>query len=679
MRPPRLLPFTWPRSPRLAERAVLGASLVLLATGGCSLILGIEDVTERKNTGGSGGASSSNGVGGHGQGASSSSTESTSSTGGPPCDPATRWPVMSADKIVPPNHMMGLDLRGADDGGITIDEAVAVNCIGVDAGGGGVVGGGGMSWGDAGQATLIYDVAIGRWEQLYLTAGYTGTMTWKSLDKQHTYVAQVGGPITRDGKTFVIDWFPIGDAGSTQALLDAEITELYNGIVATFEPGTPQAVNCNTEDTCAIYPDDGSSAHNAVFVVRGAVHMGFQMPNPQTLHQTSTLNLIYEFAQSTWGDFTQNQQWTTFDTTKVDADSKGFIGAEYDGRYLYLVPNGPTSKVTRFDTTASLSFSSAGPAWTTFDTVANVDANAKGFSGGTYNGQTLFLAPNTNGLVVSYDTTTAFEIPTNWSKFDTTTLTPPATSFAGAVYSAYGILMLVPSTNGVVAGFNAGGVFTDATQWQTFDLTTIDTRLQKFHGGVSAGSYIYLAPHGAGPDYPGIIARWNVSSYDVADATQWETFDLSLVDSGMGSLLAFDGGVYDGSQYLYFLPAANGTSDGGDVMRYDTTQPFAQAASWQHYTLYPGNFTTGGWDARYVYLSGPTSTISRYDSQAPFGPDTSWNSFDVSQINPSAVAFQGTAFDGRYMYFVPDTGSTLVRLDSKFPAIGVSALSASFY
>ena len=217
MRSAKVFPFS---------RAILAGGVTLTVMAGCATLLGIEDVTERPGAGGSGGGTSP----------SSSSTGSPSSSStGPVCDPTTRWPIMSAATIVPPSQWAGLHLQGPDDAGITIDEATAINCAGADAGSG-YPSGGGVTWGDAGQVTFYYDLTTGRQEETNVGPGYEGSVTWHSADS-HTYVAQIGKQITKDGEPFTIDWQPNADAGITQATLDAELTELYNGLVLTFGNG----------------------------------------------------------------------------------------------------------------------------------------------------------------------------------------------------------------------------------------------------------------------------------------------------------------------------------------------------------------------------------------------------------------------------------------------------------
>jgi hypothetical protein len=234
------------------------------------------------------------------------------------------------------------------------------------------------------------------------------------------------------------------------------------------------------------------------------------------------------------------------------------------------------------------------------------------------------------------------------------------------------------------------GRLSDPNQWSTFDLTNLSdagATLKQFHGGAAprkaasfkTNKWIYLAPHGTGPNFPGIAVRWD-SSQPLGTSTAWETINLASVDMGLAGSLVYDAVVSDDSRYLYYVPAANGTANGGDVMRYDTTGAFTDPASWLAYHFNQVNFTTGGWDGRYLYLSGSNSTIQRYDSTGTFTDYHAWDSFNAANVNANAKAFFGTASDGRYMYFVPDTFSTLVRLDASFPQVAIGGpRQSSFY
>jgi hypothetical protein len=92
--------------------------------------------------------------------------------------------------------------------------------------------------------------------------------------------------------------------------------------------------------------------------------------------------------------------------------------------------------------------------------------------------------------------------------------------------------------------------------------------------------------------------------------------------------------------------------------------------------MYAAAFLGGVFDGRYVYFApvraeGSSiflSMITRYDTQAPFTAGASWSTFDTRPLNPSSISpfrFVAAVFDGRFVYFVPTNGVTLLRLDSQ--------------
>jgi hypothetical protein len=88
--------------------------------------------------------------------------------------------------------------------------------------------------------------------------------------------------------------------------------------------------------------------------------------------------------------------WATFDASGIHAGAKGFQGAVFDGRYVYFVPynNGRyDGLVLRYDTHGS--FTVAG-SYTTYDTAA-LDPNAKGFLGAAFDGRNVYFVPDDDG------------------------------------------------------------------------------------------------------------------------------------------------------------------------------------------------------------------------------------------------------------------------------------------
>src|SRR5207244_3033691 len=93
--------------------------------------------------------------------------------------------------------------------------------------------------------------------------------------------------------------------------------------------------------------------------------------------------------------FTSPSSWSAFDVATVTAGATGFFGAAFDARYVYFIPwfnTAYSGVVARYDSLGS--FSAAG-SWSTFD-VATVNAGAAGFIGAAFDGRYLYLAPNRN-------------------------------------------------------------------------------------------------------------------------------------------------------------------------------------------------------------------------------------------------------------------------------------------
>lgn len=379
-------------------------------------------------------------------------------------------------------------------------------------------------------------------------------------------------------------------------------------------------------------------------------------------------------------DMTNAAYWSSFDLTSVSGDER-FQGAAFDGRYLYFAPFGdvnytPGGRVTRFDTTASFTSASS---WSTFDTTT-VNANAKGFVGAAFDGRYLYLVPcqtdatTRDGVVTRYDTTASFAAPASWSTFDTTSVNPNAKGFIGGTFDGR-FLYLVPYYNGnydgVAARYDTTADFAASSSWSTFDISSVNPKANGFDMAAFDGRYVYYVPLLSVAGIDGVVARYDTAS-SFASAASWSTLDTTTVDT---SAKGFQGVAFDG-RYLYLGPYDNGTYD-GVVARYDTAGSFTAIASWSTFdtaSVNPGarGFNSAAFDGRYVYL-GPydngdyDGVVARYDTTATFAASASWSTFDATTVNANAKAFEAAAFDGRYVYFVPNGGTVVVRFDARDP------------
>jgi hypothetical protein len=393
-----------------------------------------------------------------------------------------------------------------------------------------------------------------------------------------------------------------------------------------------------------------------------------------------------------WHDVADSTRWAFYDVSTVSPGARMFYGAAFDGHFLYLVPDNSGAPVARFDTTSPAGLASAS-SWTFFD-VSTVNPAARAFGGAAFDGRYVYFEPYNSGtpnsVVARFDTTSAsgFASAASWDFFDVSTLNAAARGFASAVFDGH-YLYFVPYSGGTgtpssfVARYDtsSGSGFASAASWTFFDLTTVNAGARGFIGAAFDGRYVYLVPDNNG-SFDGLVARFDTSSASgFESATSWAVFDVSTVNPGARG---FQGAAFDG-RYLYLVPIYNGTFD-GIVARFDTTSSsgFASPASWTVFdvrTLNPGagGFLGAAFDGRFLYLvanynGAPSGILARFDttSAAGFASAASWTFFDMSTLNAGARGYYGAAFDGRFVYFVPnDTaggGSGMVaRFDARTP------------
>jgi hypothetical protein len=572
--------------------------------------------------------------------------------------PELRWPVMLGSPIVPPWQIAGIDHEGTGEAGITPLQAQAINCAGTLIDGGDFAASASIVWGSGGEVAFDYEPEGGRWEGTLATAGYTGLVGFKSADGAHGYRLAVGTAITRDFVPFAIDW-------STPGAALTQLAELYNAAAATFAPGTPTITTCAHEPQCRVF-----TSGSTLLVGFRPVHLYFEAAAGTT---TLTPSKVALSAPLTWSNGDPQDQG--FAILNVPFPFV-YNALATDKHSLYLVPGAPGVPAERVDIDRPEPFTSP-PTWTRSSMGLGGDAGLSADAGTAYSGACfgdpyLYFSPAADGLVARFDTSKPFEAAPSWDRFPTTQLSPPAASFGGAVVAGSRVVF-PPSADGVIAAYDTTAPFSQAKSWQTFDLTTVDPRLKQLPAAAVADGYVYLAPHGQGAGFPGVAARWKVGP-DLSKG--WEIVDLGTLSLAAPGALAFSTAIYDGSRYLYFLPIAAVGPDGGAgaslLVQYDTAGAFAAAGSWDSRAL-DSPSRIGGWDGRYLYFERQTPGfpfLERFDSQAGLHDPNA-----ISIINPPlgggpGMGFVAIAFDGRYVYYVPDTAGLVLRLDAAFPPRG---------
>ena len=424
----------------------------------------------------------------------------------------------------------------------------------------------------------------------------------------------------------------------------------------------------------------------------------------------------------TYGALNDPSAWDFF----VTPAGSSFTGAAFDGQFVYF-PSISTGKVVRYDSSQPFT---ASAAWSNFSTSALTGIANEGFNGATFDGTYVYFVPRSqppldggsnvmSGLAVRFDARNPNGFAPDagsggWSVFDTTTLPSPSDSgvpvagFAGATFDGQ-YLYFIPAggyvaghqlvRDGLVARFDtaADASFEDPSNWAVFDTSTTNPAAVGFYGGVYDGHYVYPVPsRNVSNVVNGLAVRFDTSA-QFEDAAAWTNFDLALdLDT---NAVGYSTGAFDG-RYVYFAPNATTLA-----VRYDTQSgTFATPSAWSKYNLLSvideasadaagstssAHFGESSFDGRYVYFvanSGPPVLV-RYDTQGAFDDAAAWSSINIatanlnSTLNTNFTSVASAVFDGQYLYLAPVSGALCARFKTKsIPGqVNLPAFKGSFF
>jgi hypothetical protein len=377
---------------------------------------------------------------------------------------------------------------------------------------------------------------------------------------------------------------------------------------------------------------------------------------------------------ATSGDMNEPKNWATFDLGGFDPRARGFMGAAFDGRFVYLVPhfNGvlaASGVLFRYDTQAPFGTAAS---WSSVDLTALVGPAARGFAGAAFDGRFLYLVPNAfagtrSGVVVRYDSSASFGAPASWSSFDLATVNPTATGYFGAVFDGRYVYFAnsLGDTTAYVARYDTQAPFAVPSSWAIFDLVPLVGGPVGLIGAVFDGRYVYFARGYTATASNGGVVRYDTQASYVA-ASSWSLFDLRAKDP---DAIGFRGVGFDG-RYLHLVPYASG---GGKSLaaRYDTRAPFAGAGSWELFDVKAvdpaaSGFYGAAFDGRYMYMVPWLGKLARFDTTTGLASSSAWGVHDFGVAEPEYV---GAAFDGRYLYLAPNSAAAglVVRFDARSP------------
>jgi hypothetical protein len=241
---------------------------------------------------------------------------------------------------------------------------------------------------------------------------------------------------------------------------------------------------------------------------------------------------------------------------------------------------------------------------------------------------------------------------------------------------------------GLAVRYDTQANFISTAAWSSFDLATINPGAVGYAGAEFDGRYVYFVPLSRGPassaPYNGLVVRYDTTA-SFGDVGSFDVFDTTSVAVDADG---FAGGAFDGT-HVYFAPYITQGGNGHIAVRFDSTAGFETSSAWSVFDVSSVNakavgFIGGVFDGRYLYLvptGGGTSMAPavRYDTTAAFDATASWSTFGTSYFS-NVAGFQGGAFDGQYVYFMPGNGLTpAVRFDAKTPPSLPPSYHGSFF
>jgi hypothetical protein len=372
------------------------------------------------------------------------------------------------------------------------------------------------------------------------------------------------------------------------------------------------------------------------------------------------------------------------------------VCAVFDGRYVTFAPYYTVDATLRYDTTAPFTVKSS---WLETPFAIPPEAGNPTVSGCAFDGAHVFFStesgPTQMDLLFYRD---AGDV--DWANLDLSGAeagvkhTRPTTDGRYVYVPARTSFSAAPT--GVVVRADVRALPASVTT--TFDVGSLETQTAFYTNSLYDGRYLYLVPsyNGSPPQFR--TARVDVAEF--ADAGSWEVFDLTLMPNTPAE--GYASATFDGT-YVYYWGAHYSGSANALVVRYDTRVKFDEPTSWKAVDFRPADgdagldgpafFDGSTFDGRYIYtvvdnLTGDTIAIWRYDTTKDFDP-ASFERIALPEVLPNIrlpahVSLTGAAFDGSHVYFAPirsqDTlDSLLVRFHAKDPPSMPPSSRATFY
>ncbi|MFC1462714.1 hypothetical protein ACFLQU_03825 [Verrucomicrobiota bacterium] len=456
-----------------------------------------------------------------------------------------------------------------------------------------------------------------------------GKIQWKS-NTNAMYRIEWASKLSGSNTTWSTNWASPEEVGGTGATTAAKVPMFYRVVKMATHKSLPSPSAWSAYDAKSTSGLNTEGFGGTIFDGRHVYFIPYYDADASGYH-----GRVLRF--DTKSNFTNGASWTAFDAGSTDGlTTKGYYGGVCDGRYLYFSPICNASLrhgiVLRYDMEMEFTNSAS---WDAYDAGSTDGLNTKGFIGAIYDGRYVYFGPHAYGApgalpagqyhcnVLRYDTRGhSFTNTSSWAAYDASgTGGMDMRGFNSGVYDGRYIYYVPRSVGGVYHGrvlrLDTRGVFTNTSSWAAYDAGNTDSLVTKgYRGGVFDGRYVYFVPNHNGTVTHGCVLRYDTQS-GFTNSTSWAAWDAGNVDGLV--TVGYEGGSFDG-RYIYFSPIyqSGPTTYHGRVMRYDTQTPFKNVNSWQAYdaTTTDGMNCTGyiaiAFDGRFLYFSPWRSEFSSY-------------------------------------------------------------------
>jgi predicted outer membrane protein len=231
-----------------------------------------------------------------------------------------------------------------------------------------------------------------------------------------------------------------------------------------------------------------------------------------------------------------------------------YQGASFDGRYIYYVPRNSDTFV-RFDTQGT-SFTTAADwqkmSMSTAQGAAELD-NA--YIGASFDGRYIYYVPYSSDTFIRFDTQgTSFTTAADWQQMSMSTAQGAAAldnAYFGASFDGR-YIYYVPYNSDTFVRFDTQGTsFTTAADWQKMSMSTAQgaAALDSAYFGASFdGRYIYYVPLNSDT-----FVRFDTQGTSFTTAADWQKMSMSTAQGATVLDAAYTGASFDG-RYIYYVP-----------------------------------------------------------------------------------------------------------------------------